>query len=81
MKARDLLSALEAAGCIRLRESPRHVWFRHPTTGRTQPVPVRRFVSDELARQIQCRLLGFDRLYGEPERPKKPRPTQDESLS
>ena len=52
MKLRDLVSALEAAGCVLLRHGARHDIYHNPRTGRSQPVPRHREVNERLARKI-----------------------------
>ena len=52
MKHRDLVKALERAGCELLRHGSRHDIYHHPPTGRSQPVPRHREVNERLARKI-----------------------------
>ena len=48
MKRRDLISALEAAGCVLLQHGARHDIYHNPLTGRSQRFPV----NERLARKI-----------------------------
>lgn len=56
MKRRDLVSQLEAAGCVMIRHGSRHDWYRNPSTGMSQPVPRHREINEILAKRILKRL-------------------------
>lgn len=52
MKRRDLIRAIETAGCELVRHGAKHDWYRNPTTGVSQPVPRHREIKEVLARNI-----------------------------
>jgi predicted RNA binding protein YcfA (HicA-like mRNA interferase family) len=52
VKRRDLIQALERAGCTLLRHGSRHDIYHNPKTGRSQPVPRHREVNERLAQKI-----------------------------
>ena len=52
MKRVDLIKAIEGNGCEFVRHGGKHDWYRHPTTGVSQPVPRHREVDEHLARRI-----------------------------
>jgi mRNA interferase HicA len=39
MKRLDLIRTIEGYGCISVRHSGKHDWYRNPPTGVSQPVP------------------------------------------
>jgi mRNA interferase HicA len=52
VKRRDLVSDLERTGCILIRHGGRHDIYHNPKTGRSQPVPRHREITEILARKI-----------------------------
>ena len=52
MKRRDLISKLESAGCILLRNGAKHDIYHNPRSGKSQPVPRHREVNEMLAKKI-----------------------------
>ena len=52
MKRRDLISKLESAGCILLRNGAKHDIYHNPISGKSQPVPRHREVNEMLAKKI-----------------------------
>ncbi|MEO7317750.1 MAG: type II toxin-antitoxin system HicA family toxin [Chthoniobacteraceae bacterium] len=57
MKRRDLISKVEALGCVFIRHGGKHDWYQNPATRVAQPVPRHREIKDHLARHI-LRMLG-----------------------
>ncbi len=58
MKHRDLVRKIEALGAVFIRHGGKHDWFQNPTTKISQPVPRRREIKEQLARQILKMLSG-----------------------
>jgi len=52
VKRRDLISKLESAGCILLRNGAKHDIYHNPRSGKSQPVPRHREVNEMLAKKI-----------------------------
>jgi predicted RNA binding protein YcfA (HicA-like mRNA interferase family) len=52
VKRVDLIKTITAAGCILVRSSGKHDWYRNPSTGAAQPVPRHREIGESLARRI-----------------------------
>jgi len=52
MKRHDLISTLEKAGCTLLRHGGRHDIYHSPKSGKSQPVPRHREISEILAKKI-----------------------------
>ncbi|MCX6877415.1 MAG: type II toxin-antitoxin system HicA family toxin [Verrucomicrobia bacterium] len=52
MKRRDLVAALEQAGCVLLPHGSRHDIYHNPQSGRSQPVPRHGEINERLARKI-----------------------------
>jgi len=52
VKRRDLIEALEAAGCILIRHGGKHDIYHNPKSGRSQPVPRHREINELLAKKI-----------------------------
>jgi predicted RNA binding protein YcfA (HicA-like mRNA interferase family) len=49
---------IEALGAVFIRHGGKHDWFQNPTTKISQPVPRRREIKEQLARQILKMLSG-----------------------
>ncbi|MEX1225064.1 MAG: type II toxin-antitoxin system HicA family toxin [Pirellulales bacterium] len=60
MKRVDLVKAIEGFGCVLIRHGAKHDWYRHPTTGVSQPVPRHREIKENLARRIIRMLRNED---------------------
>lgn len=60
MKRRDLITRLEAAGAVLIRNGAKHDIYHNPATGATQPVPRHREINELLARKILRDLTGQD---------------------
>ncbi|MBP7830138.1 MAG: type II toxin-antitoxin system HicA family toxin [Kiritimatiellae bacterium] len=56
MKRRTLLQAIEAMGCVLIRQGGRHDWYQNPQTGSCQPVPRHQEIKEYLARHILKKL-------------------------
>lgn len=52
MKYRDLIAALERAGCVLLRNGAKHDIYHNPITGKSEPVPRHREINEVLAKKI-----------------------------
>lgn len=52
MKHRDLIAALERAGCVLLRNGAKHDIYHNPESGKSEPVPRHRDVNELLAKKI-----------------------------
>lgn len=52
MKYRDLIAALERAGCVLLRNGAKHDIYHNPITGKSEPVPRHREINEVLANKI-----------------------------
>ena len=52
MKRRELIRAIEAAGCVLIRHGGNHDWYRNELTGVLQPVPRHREINERLAQHI-----------------------------
>ena len=52
MKRRDLVAELERIGCVLLRNGAKHDIYHNPNTGKSEPVPRHREISDLLAKKI-----------------------------
>ena len=52
MKRRDLVKALEKAGCVLTRHGGRHDWYTNQKTKQSQPVPRHREINENLAKSI-----------------------------
>ncbi len=52
MKHRDLVAALERAGCILLRHGGKHDIHHNPKSGWSEPVPRHREMNELLAKKI-----------------------------
>jgi mRNA interferase HicA len=60
VKRVDLIKAIEAAGCVLIRNGARHDWYRNPQTGVSQPVPRHREIKERLAKHI-LKMLTSDK--------------------
>ena len=52
MKRRDLVAELERIGCVLLRNGAKHDIYHNPNTGKSEPVPRHREISELLAKKI-----------------------------
>jgi len=52
VKRRDLISKLEAAGCILLRHGGKHDIYHNPKSGKSQPIPRHREINEILAKKV-----------------------------
>ncbi|HOJ02638.1 MAG TPA: type II toxin-antitoxin system HicA family toxin [Bacteroidota bacterium] len=57
MKRRELISRLEAAGCILLHNGGRHDLYHNSRNGMTQPIPRHVEINEILAKRILRSLL------------------------
>jgi len=57
MKRKDLIFAIEEAGCVLLRHGGRHDWYQNPDTKTSQPVPRHNEIKDLLAKHILKMLI------------------------
>jgi len=57
MKRKDLIRAIEEAGCVLLRHGGRHDWYQNPDTKTSQPVPRHNEIKDLLAKHILKMLI------------------------
>ena len=60
MKRRDLVAELERIGCVLLRNGAKHDIYHNPNTGKSEPVPRHREVSELLAKKILKSLAQED---------------------
>jgi mRNA interferase HicA len=58
MKRKDLIRAIEEAGCIFIRHGGRHDWYQNPETKISQPIPRHNDIKDLLAKHILKMLKG-----------------------
>ena len=61
MKHRDLIAALERAGCVLLRNGAKHDIYHNPESGKSEPVPRHREVNELLAKKILKSLVEEER--------------------
>lgn len=66
MKRRDLVRALEGAGCVLHRHGKRHDVYRNQANGRIAPVPRHHEIGESLIRVIH-KQLGIDETQGDQE--------------
>ena len=52
MKHRDLVTELERAGCVLLRNGAKHDIDHHPESGKSEPAPRHREFNELLAKKI-----------------------------
>jgi mRNA interferase HicA len=52
MKRRDLVAELQQAGCVLLRNGAKHDIYHNPKSGKSEPVPRHREISEFLAKKI-----------------------------
>ena len=52
MKRKDLIRAIEAAGCVLVHHGGRHDWYQNPDTKMCQPVPRHAEINELLAKHI-----------------------------
>jgi predicted RNA binding protein YcfA (HicA-like mRNA interferase family) len=52
MKRVDLIKTITGLGCVLVRSSGKHDWYRNPATGVSQPVLRHREIKEGLARHI-----------------------------
>jgi mRNA interferase HicA len=52
MKRKELIRALEAAGCVLIRHGGRHDWYQNPESKVSQPIPRHNEVNESLAKHI-----------------------------
>ena len=52
MKRRDLIKAIEKAGCIFIRHGGKHDIYQNPHTGISQPIPRHKEINERLAKKI-----------------------------
>jgi len=52
VKRLELVSTLERAGCKLLRHGGKHDIYHNPVSGKSQPVPRHREISERLAQRI-----------------------------
>jgi len=52
MRRVDLIRMIEGFGCVLVRHSSKHDWYRNPVTGMSQSVPRHREIKEGLARHI-----------------------------
>ena len=52
MKRRDLVAELERVGCVLLRNGAKHDIYHNPKSGKSEPVPRHRELSEQLAKKI-----------------------------
>ncbi len=60
MKRRDLVAELERIGCVLLRNGAKHDIYHNPNTGKSEPVPRHREISELLAKKILKSLAQDD---------------------
>jgi predicted RNA binding protein YcfA (HicA-like mRNA interferase family) len=60
MKRRDLVAELERIGCVLLRNGAKHDVYHNPNTGKSEPVPRHREISELLAKKILRSLAQDD---------------------
>jgi mRNA interferase HicA len=60
MKCRDLVAELERIGCVLLRNGAKHDIYHNPNTGKSEPVPRHREISELLAKKILKSLAPGD---------------------
>ncbi len=60
MKRRDLVAELERIGCILLRNGAKHDIYHNPNTGKSEPLPRHREISELLAKKILKSLAQDD---------------------
>ncbi len=58
MKRKDLIHAIEEAGCVFIRHGSRHDWYQNPETKISQPIPRHNDIKDLLAKHILRMLKG-----------------------
>lgn len=56
MKRRDLISKIDAAGCVLIRHGAKHDWYQNPRTKMAQPIPRHAEINDQLACHILKKL-------------------------
>jgi len=56
MKRKDLIKALEKAGCIFQRHGARHDLYLNPANGKKQPIPRHTEIEEKLAKHIMKNL-------------------------
>ena len=60
MKRHDLVAELERIGCVLLRNGAKHDIYHNPNTGKSEPVPRHREISELLAKKILKSLAQDD---------------------
>lgn len=60
MKRRDLISKLEAMGCVFVRHDANHDWYTNYKTNVSQPVPRHSEINEYLAKSILKKLKNDD---------------------
>ena len=60
MKRRDLVAELERIGCVLLRNGAKHDIYHNPNTGKSEPLPRHREISELLAKKILKSLAQDD---------------------
>jgi mRNA interferase HicA len=58
MKRKELIRAIEEAGCVLIRHGGRHDWYQNPATKISQPIPRHNEIKDFLAKHILKILKG-----------------------
>ena len=58
MKRKELIRAIEEAGCVLIRHGGRHDWYQNPETKISQPIPRHNEIKDSLTKHILKMLKG-----------------------